>query len=165
MTTKALVEAALFVAGGPLSLRRLAYALQVPQAEVEQALGDLSRELAREGRGVELCQQGGGYVLRVKPELAEVVRGLAPDQDIPEPTLRTLAVIAYHGPVLQSEVVRVRGQRAYTHIRDLCERGLVAAQEEGPTKRLSVTKELLRYFNVGSQEELRSHLEATLAGD
>jgi segregation and condensation protein B len=92
----------------------------------------------------------------VKPELAEVVRPLAPGQEVPEPVLRTLALIAYRGPILQSEVVRLRGQRAYAHIRQLVERGWVRAEEEGPTKRLSVTKALLAYFRVQNPEELRA---------
>ena len=75
-------------------------------------------------------------------------------------TIRTVAVIAYRGPILQSEVVRLRGQRAYSHIRELIERGFVRAEEEGPTQRLSVTKALLSYFGVETEDQLRALLEA-----
>lgn len=159
MGSKALVEAALFVADCPLSLRRLAQALRLSEEEVGEGLAALASELAADDRGLELHQEGGGYLLRVKGELAERVRPLAPHQDIPEPVLRTLAVIAYQGPLLQSEVVRRRGQRAYAHIRELVERGFVEAKVEGHTKRLSITKELLRYFNLKSQEELQALLD------
>jgi len=159
MKPKALVEAALFVADRPLSLRRLAQVLGLSEEAVGRLLQVLAEELSAPDRGLELVQEGGGYVLRVKPELAETVRPLAPGQDIAEPVLRTLAVIAYQGPILQSEVVRLRGQRAYSHIRELIERGFVQAVEEGQTKRLSVTKDLLSYFNVKSEEELRALLD------
>jgi len=79
-------------------------------------------------------------------------------RDITEPTLRTLAVIAYQAPVLQSEVVKLRGQRAYGHIGDLVARGFVEAQEQGPTKVLTVTPALLRYFGVSTRDELRAQL-------
>ena len=160
MEPKALVEAALFVADRPLSLARLAQALNLSEEAVGRLIQALAEEYAAPDRGLEIVQQGGGYVLQVKGPLAEAVRPFAPGQDIPEPVLRTLAVIAYRGPILQSEVVRLRCQRAYSHIRELIERGFVRAEEEGPTKRLSVTKALLSYFGVETAEELRSLLES-----
>lgn len=158
MEPKALVEAALFVADRPVSLARLAQVLNLSEEAVGRLIQALAEEYSAPDRGLEIVQQGGGYLLQVKGEIAEAVRPLAPGQDIPEPVLRTLAVIAYRGPVLQSEVVRLRGQRAYSHIRELIERGFVRAEEEGQTKRLSVTKALLTYFGVNSEEELRALL-------
>ena len=158
MEPKALVEAALFVADRPLSVARLAEALGLAEGAVARLLQVLADECAAPDRGIELVQEGGGYVLRVKGELASAVRPFAPHQDIPEQTLRTLAVIAYHAPVLQSEVVKIRGQRAYGHIGELVARGFVAAQPQGPSKLLTVTDELLRYFGVASLDELRAQL-------
>ncbi len=152
---QALIEAALFVAAGPVSLARLAQVLDADSRAVGAALHALAQDLEEEGRGIELIQEGGGYLLRVKAELAERVRPLAPHQDIPEPVLRTLAVIAYNGPLLQSELVRVRGQRVYGHVRELLARGFVEAEDEGTSKRLSVTDAFLRYFGVSSLAELR----------
>ncbi|MCR4392007.1 MAG: SMC-Scp complex subunit ScpB [Candidatus Acetothermia bacterium] len=160
MDAKALVEAALFVADRPLSLRRLSQALGLAEEVVGTALAALAADLISPDRGLELAQEGGGYTLRVKGELAERVRPLAPHQDIPEPVLRTLAVIAWKTPILQCEVVKLRGQRAYGHIRDLVARGFVQAQDQGPTKVLSVTPTLLRYFGVATLDELRAQLEA-----
>jgi len=159
MEPKALIEAALFVADRPLSLARLAQVTGLSEEAVGRLIQTLADEYAAPDRGLEVVQERGGYVLQVKPELAEAVRPLAPGQDIPEPVLRTLALIAYRGPILQSEVVRLRGQRAYSHVRELVERGFVRAEEEGPTKRLSVTKALLSYFGVETEEQLRSLLD------
>ncbi|MFH1609211.1 MAG: SMC-Scp complex subunit ScpB [Candidatus Bipolaricaulota bacterium] len=158
MEPRALVEAALFVADRPLSLGRLAEALGLSEEAVGRLIQALADEYAASERGLEVVQEGGGYVLRVKGDLAERVRPLAPHQDIPEPTLRTLAVIAYQAPVLQSEVVKLRGQRAYGHIGDLVARGFVQAKEQGPTKVLTVTPALLRYFGVSTLDELRAQL-------
>lgn len=158
MEPKALVEAALFVADRPLSVARLAEALGLSEGAVARLLQALADELASPDRGVELVQEGGGYVLRVKGDLAEAVRPLAPHGDIPEPVLRTLAVIAYQAPILQSEVVKIRGQRAYGHIAELVARGFVAAEVQGSTKVLTVTPALLSYFGVSSLEELRAQL-------
>ncbi len=151
----ALIEAALFVADRPVSLARLAQVLDVAPAAVGAALHALAEDLQEEGRGIELVQEAGGYMLRVRAELADKVRPLAPHQDIGEPVLRTLAVVAYRGPLLQAELVRMRGQRAYGHVRELIDRGFVEAEEEGTSKRLSVTDTFLNYFGLASLEELR----------
>lgn len=156
MEPKALVEAALFVADRPVALARLAQVTGLSEQAVGRLLQVLAEEYGASDRGIELIQEKGGYLLQVKPELAEVVRPLAPGQEVSEPVLRTLALIAYRGSILQSEVVRLRGQRAYSHIRELVDRGWVRAEEEGPTKRLSVTKALLAYFRVRNPEELRA---------
>ncbi len=162
---QALIEAALFVADGPVSLARLSQVLEADPGAVGAALHALAQDLEEEGRGIELVQEAGGYVLRVKPELAEKVRPLAPHQDIPEPVLRTLAVIAFRGPLLQSELVRIRGQRAYGHVRDLMGRGFVDAEEEGPSKRLTVTDIFLQYFGVASVADLQESEEGLAGAD
>lgn len=158
MIPKALVEAALFLADRPLSVAELAEKLGLEEHVVLRVLAQIAEELEEPDRGLELGQEGGGYVLRVKPEVAERVRPFAPNQDLSEPVLRTLAVIIAKAPVSQSEVVKLRGQRAYGHIRELISRGFVAAKEEGPTKILTVTDDLLRYFGASSLDELRSLL-------
>lgn len=158
MEAKALVEAALFVTDRPLALAQLAAALDLSEQAVGRLVQALADECASSDRGVELVQEKGGYVLKVKGELASAVRPLAPHQDISEQTLRTLAVIAFHAPVLQSEVVKMRGQRAYGHIGELVSRGFVAGEVQGATKILTATDDLLRYFGVATLDELRLQL-------
>lgn len=158
MEAKALVEAALFVADRPLTLAELAVALGLTEQAIGRLIQTLADECSSPERGIELVQEGEGYVVRVKGQLAGAVRPFAPHQDIPEQTLRTLAVIAYHAPVLQSEVVKMRGQRAYGQIGDLVSRGFVTAEVQGPTKVLTVTAALLAYFGAASLDELRCQL-------
>lgn len=159
MDPKALVEAALFVADRPLSPAELAQGLGLPEHAVLTALAALATDLEETARGLELGPEAGGYVLRVKADLAERVRRFAPHQDLSEQTLRTLAVIVAKAPVAQAEVVRLRGQRAYGHIKELLTRGFVRAEEQGHTKILTVTADLLGYFGVPSLEDLRQALE------
>lgn len=160
MELKALVEAALFVADRPIPLARLAQALGFPESQVVETLGELAAELDSPERGLELAQETGGYVLRVKGGLAEKVRPFGPHQDIPEPVLRTLAVIVAKAPVAQAEVVKLRGQRAYSHIRELISRGFVQAQDQGQTKILTVTDDLLAYFGAQKLEDLQARLKS-----
>lgn len=156
VSVKAAVEAALFVATRPLSLAELSQVLRVPEDEVYAALEEIAAELEREGKPYRLTKVPGGYLLELTEEYAELVRPFAPGGDIPEPVLRTLALIAYRGPITQAEVVRIRGQRAYAHIKELIARGFVRAEKKGPTKILEVTEGFLEYFGLSSPRDFRA---------
>ncbi len=156
-SAKAAVEAALFVATKPLSLGELSRGLRLPEEEVYAALEEIAAELEAGGKPYVLVRKRGGYALELREEYAELVRPFAPGGDIPEPVLRTLALIAYRGPITQAEVVRIRGQRAYAHVKDLVGRGFVRARKEGNTKVLEVTAEFLEYFGLESPKEFRAH--------
>lgn len=158
------MEAALFLADRPLSVAELAQKLGLAEQVVLRVLAQLADELDEPERGIELAQEGGGYVLRVKAEWAERVRSFAPHQDLPEQTLRTLAVIVAKAPVPQAEVVKLRGPRAYAHIKELLARGFIHAENQGARKILTVTPELLSYFRVSSLEELRGLLHSPWGG-
>lgn len=153
---KAAVEAALFVATKPLTLEELSRVLGIPPERVHAALNSISEELEREGKPYRLRMQRGGYVLELTDEYARLVRPLAPGGDIPGPILRTLALIAYRGPITQAEVVKIRGDRAYSHIRRLIEMGFVRAKKKGSTKLLEVTEEFLEYFGLESPKDFRA---------
>jgi len=159
----ALVEAALFLAPAPLTRRALAKILGgVQLAYVDGLLEDLTPHYEATERGIELCIEDGRAMLRVKAAYVEQVAHLAPQQDIPRPALRTLAIIAYNHPMTQADLVKVRGNKAYKHVQDLIERRLIRAEEHGRTKLLHVTGEFLRYFGLRSVEEFRFHVSADL---
>jgi segregation and condensation protein B len=154
----AVVEAALFLATHPLTRRALARILgDVPLAYVDRLLEDLQGVYADPERGIELVAEEGRALLRVKSAYVERVAHLAPQQDIPQPVLRTLAVIAYNQPITQADVVRVRGNKAYEHVKELEDRKLVRGEEHGRTVLLSVTEDFLRHFGLSTINEFRFH--------
>jgi len=154
----ALVEAALFLSPDPLTRRRLAKLLGgVKLVYVDRLLDDLAEVYRDPERGIELYRSEERATLRVKDAYVDRVAHLAPQQDIPRPVLRTLAVIAYNQPVTQADLVRVRGNKAYGHVQELIERRLIRAEEHERTLLLSVTSEFLHHFGLSSAEEFRFH--------
>ena len=157
---RTLLEAALFLATKPLSRGRLAAILgDVAPAYTDGLLEELRDELSSPDRGIELHLEGGKALLQVKRCYVDTVAHLAPHQDIPRPVLRSLAIIAYNHPMTQADLVKARGNKAYGHVQELIERGLIRAQEQGRTLLLHVTDEFLRYFGLESVEEFRFHIE------
>lgn len=156
---RALIEAALFLTPQPLTRRGLAKILGDVQLEyVDRLLAELAREYADEEHGLELHSEEGRAGFRVKKAFIDRVSHLAPQQDIPRPVLRSLAVIAYNHPMTQSDLVKVRGNKAYGHVQELLARNLIRAEESGRTLLLHVTKEFLRHFGLSTVEEFRFHV-------
>jgi len=154
----ALTEAALFLASQPMTRRALAKILgDVQLPYVDRLLEDLASAYETSTRGIELAVEDGAAMLRVKRDYIDRVAHLAPQQDIPRPVLRTLAVIAYNHPMTQANLVRVRGNKAYGHVQELLDRELIRSEPQGRTLLLHVTSEFLRHFGLTTVEEFRFH--------
>ncbi len=157
---KALLEAALFLAPKPLSRGELVAILgDVSPAYVDGLLSEFQQELTAPDRGIELHLEERRALLQVKRRYIDAVAHLAPHQDIPRPVLRSLAMIAYNHPMTQADLVKARGNKAYGHVQELIERGLVRSEEHGRTLLLHVTDEFLRTFDLSNVEEFRFHIE------
>lgn len=157
---KAVAEAALFLSEDPLSIDELADAMNLgAKGFVQQVIDALKEDLDDDARGLKIVEHDGTYEMVVKSNHVDQVEHLAPHRDLDDGTLRTLALIAYNTPVKQSEVVDVRGNRSYTQIKDLIERGFVEAEKDGRTKVLEVTDHFLEYFELDAPDEFAMRAE------
>ena len=86
------------------------------------------------------------------------------DPSVERHLLQTAALIAYHQPLLQSELVSMVGARAYDHVKELSDLGLVQSRREGRSYALSTTKEFPRAFGLSGQtnDSLRAELSRML---
>jgi len=60
----------------------------------------------------------------------------------------TLAIIAYKQPIKQSVVIKIRGNKAYEHIKKFLDLNLLKKKKQGHTHELSLTQEFHDYFNI-----------------
>ncbi len=157
MNDRDLIEAALFVAGRPLSLGELE-SIVSPEADVEALVESLTSEYSENG-ALEVVQTNDDVVMQVKPAYADAVRAIA-QRDLETPVLRTLAVIAYHQPITQSNVAEIRGNKAYGHIHELETRKLIEATRHGRTRMLRTTKAFADYFGFDTEslEEIKERI-------
>ena len=156
---QALVEAALFLSPQPLTRHKLARIIGgASLSYVERLLDQIADTFRSDTHGIELHVEDGKAMFQVKRAYIDAVAHLAPHQDISRPVLRSLAMIAYNHPLTQADLVKARGNKAYKHVQELLERGLIRAEEQGRTLLLHVTDEFLRYFGLSSVEEFRFHV-------
>ncbi|MGP8319620.1 MAG: SMC-Scp complex subunit ScpB [Methanosarcinaceae archaeon] len=151
MNDKETIEASLFAAGRALDVLTLSKIINKPKKRVDPIVQSLIREYKERLCGLEIIDLGDRYVMQVKPQYTDLVRPLAP-KEVGAPMLRTLSMIAYHQPVIQSDLVDMRGNAAYDHIRELKERGFIAAVAHGRSKLLRTTPMFADYFELESND-------------
>lgn len=147
MSELEIIEAALFAAGRAVSLEKLMKITGKPKKNVSSAVQELMEAYSSRRSGLEILDLGDRYVMQVKPEYSELMREVAP-KELSAPKLRTLSMIAYHQPLLQSDLIEMRGSGAYDHIKDLIERGFVDSVPCGRSRQLSTTSLFADYFGL-----------------
>ncbi|MFM2478803.1 SMC-Scp complex subunit ScpB [Celerinatantimonas sp. MCCC 1A17872] len=158
-----LVEAALFVAGRPLSISELQQSVlanfKMAKGQVLMILEELASKY--QNSGIILTEVAGGWRFQSRPELAEYLSYLWQEkpQRYSRALLETLTIIAYRQPVTRGEIEAIRGVAVSSSIISTLKERLwikeVGHKEvPGRPALLATTKEFLDYFNLKSLSEL-----------
>ena len=176
MTLSRVVEALLFSAQKPLSIREIAEVVKgaeaeseaaslefprVSEPEIAAALEQLKTEYVQQRRAFQLIEKAEGWQLASDPAFAKWVRQLFPvpkPARLSAPALETLAIVAYRQPITRADVEAVRGVNIDGVLQTLMERGLVkiAGRAEVPGRPLlyETTHFFLDHFGLRNLDEL-----------
>lgn len=156
---KYVVESALFSAGKPLSPEEIAEATDLTLAAVKKHIQELSKEYKEREGSIEISQVGSKYAMQLRPSYAVHASKLA-QMEIPPKVLKTVALIAYHQPVTQSNLKRLLGGKVYEHVDVLDQLGLIRTRKIGQTKVLTTTPRFCEYFGISevSKDGVKSWL-------
>jgi segregation and condensation protein B len=158
---KALVEAALFVSENPVDIKTLSKITGITSTkDLNEIIGEMKKELDADSHGIELALTPEGYQFQVKDKFLDKVSGLTTYSDISKGALRTLSIVAIRQPTLQSEIIKIQGNKAYNYIKNLEKKGLIRTEKAGRTKLINTTKEFERYFGK-SLKEIQGKLKTT----
>jgi len=151
-----LIEAALYVTGKPLDVGVLGSILNMRSEEKIRKLATVLKEkYAQHPGALEVLELSDGrYVMQLKPGFSKSVKRLATRQLLTPGPLKTLSYIALRQPVAQSHVVKVRGNLAYGHVKQLRDMGLISEEKLGRSKVLRTTASFCDYFNLSQDSRL-----------
>ncbi|MCI4346112.1 MAG: SMC-Scp complex subunit ScpB [Thermoplasmata archaeon] len=158
------VEALLFAAGHPLSVRELGETLRIedPHA-LQEALRTLQKTYGSRQTAIELAHVGERYTLQLREAFLDTARAVTPMELGPR-AIKALTLIAYHQPMLQSQLVKMIGESAYEEVGHLRSFGLIRTESKGSTLELETTRAFAEYFGLPSTrpDEIRRILERKL---
>jgi len=157
---KSIIEALLFVASEPLSVKTIAGIIERSEYDVELILKEIKAECEREMKGYCLLEVADGYSFVTRPEYAPYIEKLVKPRlnNLTQAALETLAIIAFKQPVTKSEIDEIRGVNCDSAISTLLARALIeeAGRKEGPGRPIiyRTTKDFLKYFGLKNIKEL-----------
>lgn len=120
------IEALLFVAAEPLSIKQFVKLSGGSEIEIAATLQRVETEYA--GRGIVLREVAGGYRFATSPLAREAVEAylLPPKTSLSTPALEALAIVAHMQPVTKSEIEAIRGVNSDSVVNTLLDRSLIA---------------------------------------
>jgi len=149
------VEAALFIAARWLSLQELVSLTDINPILLRELIEKLMDKYNNEDSAIEILTREGTWKMDVKQEYRDMINKLATgSSEFTKAEQETLAIIAYKQPVKQSIIVKIRGNKAYDHIKKFRESGLLKAKKEGHTYILTLAEEFYDYFQLDKKGKL-----------
>jgi len=163
-----LVESVLFSASMPVSINEIKEATGLPKKKVVDAIEGLIQTYnvdRKNETSIEVIKAGDKYTMQVKKRFFDQSVMVA-KPEIQSHHLKTLALIAFHQPVKQSNLRRMIGPKVYDHVDELSDMKLVNAKKHGSTEMLTTTKLFPEYFGIDSTkpEEIREFLAKKVIG-
>ena len=153
------VEAVLFAVGKEITVERIAALCSLSLSEAEKILTALTAEYEQRDHSLRLLKKEQGWKLTVRDEFLPLVSSIVTSTELETPLMETLAVIAWKYPIVQSEVVKLRGSSAYEHMGKLEELGFVEKEKSGRTFKVKLTKKFFAYFDLPSAEAKQAFLK------
>lgn len=123
-----IIEAILYVAGGPVAVRDLVRALEAPEDEVRAAVDRLESAYDHDMRGLRLKRFGEHIQLATRAVYAPYIERLLQPiqrQSLSQAALETLAIVAYRQPVTRLDVEAVRGVKCDYSLQSLAAKDLI----------------------------------------
>ena len=146
------VEAALFVSGRYMTLQELLSLTDINPILLKKILADLQDKY--KDSGLNITQRDNAFKMDVAENLVWIVNKLASgSSEFSKAEQETLAMIAYKQPMKQSVVIKIRGNKAYDHIKKFVDLGLIHKKKMGHTSELSLTDAFYDYFHSNQSEE------------
>jgi segregation and condensation protein B len=104
-----------------------------------------------------LVNDGDYWKLAVRDHYLPVVKKIVTETELSRTVLETLAVIAFKYPIKQSDLIHIRTNKAYDHLKELEQEGFISRKKHGRTNLIKLTDKFFQYFDL-PEEKLKQHL-------
>jgi len=151
------IEAILFTTGRFMDIEEISKLCGIgSRGLIKDAVQELKQDYEKKAGSLQIFGENGKFKLSIRKEYVYLTSKLLNDTEMDRPTQETLAIIAYKQPILQSVVVKIRGNNAYEHVKTLKENEFITAEKHGRTRLLKLTSKFYDYFDT-AMENLRQN--------
>lgn len=159
MSTKSKIESILFASTKPLSVVQLKNILNCETEDIKQALEELEKHYNQKGSGINIINNSSKYQLTTSPENSKIIQDMLKSDmtgELTRPSLETLTVISYRGPISRAELEQIRGVNCSLILRNLLMRGLIESyyDKQKALTLYGVTLDFMRFLGISDVKDL-----------
>jgi len=158
---KPILEALIFASDTPLTVDKIKQILEsVSRKEIDAAIGELQQEYQEQNRAFQRKEVANGYQFRTQTAFSQWLKKLKKTKPfrLTQPTLETLAIIAYRQPITKMEIEKIRGVDSGGIVKTLLDKKLItlAGKKDVPGKPFlfATTKTFLEVFSLENLSSL-----------
>jgi segregation and condensation protein B len=147
------LEAVFFISGRFLSMQELISLSDLNPILIRGLIDKLKEKYEKNDLAIEIVEKNGLWKMDVRQEYSSIINKLATgSSEFSKAEQETLAIIAFKQPIKQSVIIRIRGNKAYDHIKKFSDLDLIKKKRAGHTHELSLSEDFYDYFNVAESE-------------
>ncbi|PIO00002.1 hypothetical protein COT72_04160 [archaeon CG10_big_fil_rev_8_21_14_0_10_43_11] len=145
------LEALLFASEGALARQKIKRFMSLNDQQLDELVSGLQKKYVQTNSSFKISSTSQQVILNVEDEFVPEIKNFL-EAEFSSTLLKTLAIVAYRSPITQSDIIKARGNKSYSHVNELIALGLVQAEEYGKTKLLRLTPKFFKYFNVTEKQ-------------
>ncbi len=158
------LEAVFFVSGRFLNMQELISLSDLNPIIIRELIEKLQEKYDKKDSAIEIVEKSNMWKMDVGQEYSSIINKLATgSSEFSKAEQETLAIIAFKQPIKQSVMVKIRGNKAYEHVKKFSDLGLIKKKKIGHTYELSLRDDFYDYFGIKDsnstlQESLKTEL-------
>ena len=143
------IEAILFSVGKKISIEKISVLCKSTDIKlIEENLRQIRTDYDEKKSPMRLIHDGEDWKLTIRENYLHLVRNIVTDTELSKSITETLAIIAFKYPISQADLIKIRSNKAYDHVKQLREMQFIEKIKNGRTFDIKLTSKFFEYFDL-----------------
>lgn len=154
------LEAVFFVSGRFLNMQELISLTDIDPIKIKEIIEKLQEKYDKQDSAIEIIEKNNMWKMDVRPQHHSIINKIAGGKsEFSKAEQETLGIIAFKQPIKQSVIIKIRGNKAYDHIKKFTDLGLLKKKKTGHTYELSLSDDFYDYFTFQGENLTQESLK------
>jgi len=154
------LEAVFFICGRFLNMSELISLTDLNPIILQELIEKLQEKYDEQDSAIEIIEKNKMWKMDVRPQYHGIINKVAGGRsEFSKAEQETLGIIAFKQPIKQSVIIKIRGNKAYEHVKKFVDLGLVKKKKSGHTEELSLSDDFYDYFTFQGENLTRESLK------
>ncbi len=149
------VEAVLFSSGKKVTVEDIQRLCRIKnEKDIETAIAELKKRHC-DNTSLMIVDEGRAWKMTIREKYLHFIRKIVTEAELSKTLMETLAVVAWKNPAFQSDIIKIRTNKAYDHLKQLEEAGFIDSAKHGRTRLLKLSKKFYEYFDLKGDKDIK----------